>query len=240
MKKKLFAWLTILAATSLLMVACSAQEQPTAAPTIDANLIYTQAAQTVQAEIDQTEAAKPVETSTPTPAPTFTMDPNTAAGLTATAKAVLQPGAATPTGQAQSVATATGQATPLVLPTATPGVIVQKTQAPTGDKCEWVANSPADNSSIPINASFDAVIKVKNSGTTTWDQRYALRYYAGERMGVPSDYFVTREVKPNETFEFAFPMKAPGTTGDKEVLMVIQNPDARNMCFINLPLKITE
>jgi hypothetical protein len=35
-------------------------------------------------------------------------------------------------------------------------------------------------------------------------------------------------------------MKAPNSTGKKEALIVVQNPDGANMCFINLPLEITE
>ena len=242
--KHIHTGLLILVAASLLMAACSTpQATPSAAPTVDANAIYTQAAQTVQAGQAQTQAAKP-PTQAPTQAaatPTVTMDPNMAAGLTATAKAVLGPGAAsgpTATLQPGAPTPTQGKITPLVLPTATKAVV--QPPASTGDKCEWVFNSPADNTSIPRNSSFDASIRVKNIGTTTWDNRYALRYYAGDKMGAPSDFVVQHAVKPNEAYDFNFPMKAPDSTGKKEVLLVVQNPDGRNMCFINMPLNITD
>jgi hypothetical protein len=244
-KKNILAGLSILVAASLLVSACSAQQAtPSAAPTIDANAIYTQAAQTVEAGQTMTQAAKPpTQTVTPTvQESTATMDANMAAGLTATANAVLQPGAsgtATQTTQPGQPTATQGAITPLVLPTATTKAIVQPAVA-TGDKCEWVSNSPVDNQKIQKNASFDTSIKVKNTGTTTWDKTYALRFYAGERMGAPTDFFVQRSVKPAAVYEFNFSMTAPSSTGKKEILFVVQNPDGRNMCFINIPLEITD
>jgi hypothetical protein len=240
--KHIHVGLIILFTVSLLMAGCSpSQATPSAAPTVDANAIYTQAAQTVQAGQALTQAAKPPTQAPTQAASTPTMDPAMAAGLTATAKAILvpppatgptatlQPGAPTPT---------TAKITPLVLPTATKAVV--QPPAATGDKCEWVKNIPADNSSFPKKASFDAIIRVKNSGTTTWDNKYALRYFAGDKMGAPNDYYVQGTVKPNTTYDFKFTMTAPDSTGKKELLMVVQNPDGRNMCFINIPLNITD
>lgn len=239
-KKNILAGLSLLVAFSLLISACAAQQATSeAAPTVDANAIYTQAAQTVEAGQALTKAAEPTAAPTNAVEPTFTMDPVMAEALTATANAVLQPGAdagtATPAGENLTIPTATPSGG-LALPTATRPVAGQ----PTGDRCEWVSNNPADNTRIPKNATFDTTIRVKNSGTTTWDTRYALRYYAGDRMGAPTDFFVQRNVKPNETYEFLFEMKAPDSTGKKEVLLVVQNPDGRNMCFINIPLEITD
>ena len=242
--KHIHAGLIILVAASLFMSACTASQATltAAAPTVDANAIYTQAAQTVQAGQALTQAAKP-PTAAPTQSaatPTVTMDPIMAAGLTATAKAILPPPASGPTATLQPGAPTptAGKITPLVLPTATKAVV--QPLASTGDKCEWVKNVPADNSSLPKNSSFDATIRVKNTGTTTWDNRYALRYYAGDKMGAPSDFLVQHAVKPNDTYDFNFPMTAPDSTGKKELLMVVQNPDGRNMCAINIPLNITD
>jgi hypothetical protein len=241
-KKHFLAGLSLLVAFSLLLSACSTPQVTTeGAPTVDANAIYTQAAQTVQAGQSLTQAARPTSAPTNTAQPTFTMDPLIAAGLTATAGAVL-PGANPAAGTA--TVTPTGQA--LLIPTATPGGLAgQPTPTrpvvaqPTGDKCEWVSNSPEDNTQIPKNASFDTTIRVRNSGTSTWNNRYALRYFAGDRMGAPSDFLVQGNVKPNDTYEFQFGMKAPAETGKKEVLFVVQNAEGQNMCFINIPLEIT-
>ncbi len=66
--KKTTAGLIILVATSLLLAACG----PKATPTADPAEIRTQVANTVQAGLTQTAAAKPTNTATNTPAPTFT------------------------------------------------------------------------------------------------------------------------------------------------------------------------
>jgi len=238
-KKYTLAGLSLLVSFSLLLSACSPQQAtPEAAPTVDANAIYTQAAETVQAGQALTQAAAPTAAPTNTIEPTFTMDPAMEEALRATQAAAVQPGGETgdeapEPGQDLAIPTATG----FVLATATRAPLPQQ---PTGDKCEWVSNTPADNTQIPKNASFDTTIRVKNSGTTTWNSRYALRYFAGDRMGAPSDFFVQGEVAPNATYDFIFGMKAPDSTGKKEVLLVVQNPDGLSMCFINIPLEITE
>jgi hypothetical protein len=235
-KKYILTGLSLLMAASLLLAACSAPQPTTESPVVDANAIYTQAAETVQAGMAMTEAARPTATETPIPEPTSTIDPVVSELLTATADAALQP----PGDTTAATATPEGQ-NPVVVPTATVAVVVQQPQQPaSGDKCEWVSNTPVDNARIPKNASFDTTIRVKNTGTTTWDKRYSLRYYAGDRMGVPSDFYVVGEVKPGAVYDFIFPMKAPDAIGKKEVIIVISNAEGVNMCPINLPLEITE
>jgi len=246
--KKILVGVSILMISSLLIGACSSATETPAAPTIDPNTIYTQAAQTVQASIAKTDEAQPTPTQEPTetPAPTNTVDPTAEAILTSTAESVLPPAGNEGQVSADSTQTPEGvvggaDATPTtyVLPTATSAAALPPA-ASTGEKCEWVANSPQDGTKIQKNNGFDATIVVKNSGTTTWDNRYALRYFAGERMGAPTDYFVQSEVKPGEMYKFIFPMTAPSSTGNKEVLFVVQSPEGVNMCWINIPLEITD
>lgn len=243
--KKILVGVSILMIGSLLIGACSSVTETPTAPTVDANTIYTQAAQTVQAGIAKTDEAQPTQAPTETPAPTNTVDPTAEAILTSTAESVLPPGGNEGEASADPTQTPEGvvggeAATPTVytLPTATSAAPPPATS--TGDKCEWVANSPQDGTKIQKSNGFDTTIVVKNTGTTTWDNRYALRYFAGERMGAPSDYFVQSEVKPGEMYKFIFPMTAPSSTGNKEVFFVVQSPEGTNMCWINIPLEITD
>lgn len=239
-KMNIKAGLFILVISSLLLAACGGAGQPTTAPTVDANLIYTQAAQTVAANTQKTQAAQPPATATTqpsaTPEPTKAVDPDTAAAQTATANAILNPN--TNTTPAANTTPGANTTPVVVIPTATKPVVVNKPPATTADKCQWISNYPADNSQITKSASFDASIKVKNTGTTTWTTKYALRYFGGERMGTPDSYLIQREVKPNDTYTWTFTMTAPNSTGKKEVLLVVQNPDGQNMCMINMPLDI--
>jgi hypothetical protein len=226
----------------------SATQQPESiTATMDANLVYTQAAQTVAAGIAGTETARPSRTPSLTPEPTQTMDPEIAAGLTATIEAASQIAVtATPTvegqaeppgGEAQPAQTNT----PLVgaaLPTATQAAAAP--QPSPDDRCEWVENRPRDNTQIQKNSDFEVTFVIRNTGTSTWNEKYALRYFAGDRMGMPADVFNDQEVKPNQAHSFVFNMKAPDSTGKKETLMVVQNPDGFTMCWFNLPVEIIE
>lgn len=237
-KRNTLAAMVIVLAISLLAVACSTPQAAPATPTMDANGIYTQAAQTVQAGIDQTNAVKPTVPPTETPAPTSTMDPVISAGLTSTAKAVLQPGtAATPTlGAGQPTLSLTKQAT---LPVATVAVVAPPPKA-SGDKAELVGQSPTDGASVQKAATFTNTIVLKNIGTTTWSTRYALVFYAGDQMGSPNDFNMPNEVKPGETVKLVFDMKAPDSTGKKKVIWAVRNADGVNFYDLWLEMNITE
>jgi hypothetical protein len=241
-KKHIIAGLLLLVAGSLLIAACSGPTAQTASPTVDTNLIITQAAQTVAAGQAQTQAAKPTEAPTATLMPTNTIDPNVAINMTATAQSV-QPGAATPTlaaGQATAVpGQATLAATPILsLPTATLAVVA-KPPAATGDKGELVGQNPADGTSIQKSASFDMTIVLKNVGTTTWTKKYALVFYAGDRMGSPNDFQMPHEVKPGETVQLVFGMKASDTTGTKKTIWAMRNESGVNFYDMWLEMKVT-
>lgn len=250
-KQHTLAGLCILVLGSILLAACGGQPSAATA-TPDPNLIVTEAFLTVQAGMALTQAVLPTATETPTVQPTNTMDPTMAAGMTATSQAVTNPllptnttVALTPVGGTPAAGTTPGvgttppaATTPQVVPTATSGAAAPPPANTSGDKCEWVSNSPADNSVLKKNASYDATIVVKNSGTTTWSNKYALRFFGGERMGIPTDFYVQREVKPGENYSFIFTITMPNSTGKKEALMVVQNAEGSTMCWINLPIDV--
>jgi hypothetical protein len=157
------------------------------------------------------------------------MDPNIALAMTATAQSVQpQPGAgntaptATTAASGQTAPTAT--ATRLVLPTATSAVVAAPPKT-TGDKAELIGQSPSDGSTLQKSASFDVSITLKNTGTTTWTKKYRLAFYAGDKMGGPNDVVMTKEVKPGDTIQLIFPMKASDTAGNKRTIWVVQNGD---------------
>jgi hypothetical protein len=243
MKKHRKAGISLLVGGVLLLfAACTPQAGPSASPTdtLNANIIYTQAVQTVQAGISSTEAARPTQTPSLAPEPTFTMSADVAAGLTATVEAANQPEAPAAEGEtvvAPAETTPGQETTPVVIPTATQQPAAGQASA---DKCEWVDNKPKDHSKVHKNANFDVTFVVRNVGTSTWTKDYALRYFAGDRMGAPADVHVEREVKPGELYSFVFEMKAQDNTGSKDTLFVVQNADWSFMCAVNLPLEVIE
>ena len=234
MKTQQIAPLTgVLILIVLSLAACSAQQTPTVAPTLDTKLVYTQAAQTVEAGIQKTQAAQPPATATTKPP-----EP------TATQPAPSQP-TATPT-QAQSAGNAaapTATSTPVVnaQPSATATKAAADSAAQTsGDKCEWVDQSPKDGAQVKKNASWDMTLVLRNSGTTTWDKTYALKFWGGDRLGSPADYFVQGTVKPGEMYRFQFAMTAPDSTGKKQANWVIQTGKGANFCPLFLQIEVVE
>lgn len=243
-KKHILAGLIILVIGSLLMAGCSGAQNTPAASTVDANVIYTQAAQTVQAGIAQTDVANPTATFTATVQPTKTMDPVMAAGLTQTAQAVLQPGKTTVTatgaaGAGTGTTTKTPIATlkPVTQATATQAVVAQQPKS-TGDKAELVSQDPGDGYSAGANDYITMTLVIKNTGTTTWSTGYTLVYYAGERMDSPADFNMPKDVPPGDTVSLVFALKAPSNAGNYQIIWSMRNADGTNFYPIYFKLNV--
>ena len=233
LKNRTLLGLIILVVGSMLFTACSAVPSTPMEPTVDANVIYTQAAETVQAGIAQTMASQPTQAPTETVAPTNTMDPAASLGLTATAQAILQPGV---DGTAVPTLALTSS---VLIPTATSAVVAPPPAA-TGDKAELSGQTPTDGTNVQKNATFTNTIVLKNVGTTTWTTKYALAYYAGDRMGSPNDFNMPHEVKPNETVRLVFDMKADSSTGKKKTIWAVRNAEGVNFYDLWLELNVTD
>ncbi|WP_322510110.1 NBR1-Ig-like domain-containing protein [Anaerolinea sp.] len=225
LKKQIIAGLAVLLLATMSLVAC--QQATPAAPTLDANAVYTQAAQTVAAGIAQTEAAKPSPTPLP---PTFTPTP-TMIQPTATPELTGTPAAGTP----QPSPTGAVGLTPL--PTNTLAAPPAQT---TGDKAEWVSQSPADGTQIKKGEKFLVKYVLKNTGTTTWTTKYTFRYYAGDKMGSPNDLNLTKEVKPKDTVEIVFELTAPDKTGKTNTIWVLTNDQGINFYSVYLSIEVVE
>lgn len=249
-KKNSVAGILLLVVSSLLIAACGSQPQavPTTT-TVDANMIYTQAAETVQAGINQTQAAQPTTAATATIAPTNTLDPAAAAAFTATANAVLNPVKTTPAATNAAGTPAAGKtpgvtaapttlATAVKLATATSAVVAPP--ASKGDKAELVDQSPKDGTSLPKAASFDMTFVLKNTGTTTWTTDYKLVFYAGERLGSPADFNMPNEVKPGGIVRLVFTLTAPDNKADTVTQWAVRNADGTNFYPIYLKLSVTD
>jgi hypothetical protein len=172
------------------------------------------------------------------------MDPNTAAMMTSTAKAVLQPGNTTPAAQLTPAKAGTLVTTPLAtsaikIPTATSAAVAPPPSTK-GDKAQVADQLPKDGSTMPKNASFDMHLFIKNTGTTTWTTAYKLVFYAGDQMGSPVDFNMPNEVKPGETVKLLFTMTAPDSTGAKQTIWAMQNADGVNFYTVFLKLTVTD
>ncbi len=251
-KKTSLAGIIFLLGAALLLAACSGSTSP-AAPTGDANAVYTQAAATVSAGLTQSAAKNPAPTATPAPptatattaakAPTATIEqpgPNNQATATldpskptATKSAGgVQPTATKAGGTPQSTATKSS-----LVPTATKAVAPP---AATGDKGLWVSQSPADKTKIQKSATFTMTYVIKNTGTTTWTTKYALRFFAGSQMNSPTDTNLLKDVPPGESAVITFTLIAPDTAGKSSTVWVMANGDGANFYSVTLDLEITD
>lgn len=171
MKKKniqlSLAMFTILAL--FLVSACTATP---AEPTIDANVIYTEAAKTVAAQL--TAEVTPTEIPTITPPPTNTPVP--------TATAIPERPTATEAPAEEEAAAAT--ATPN--PTAT---------QPSGsneliDQALFTVFFPPDDQVYTSGGTFKPQVGFLNTGPNTWNGQYSMRYLSGSTMGVSGKYTI--------------------------------------------------
>ena len=177
-------------------------------PTPDPDAIRTQAVQTVQSQLTQTALAKPSATPTNTLVPT-----NTAAPATATLSVTLTP-----------VAT-------ILVPTATldPGI--------PADKMTFVSQDPIDGTQFAPGQTFTVRWTVKNTGPTTWNTNYQVRFYAGNRMGAV-DTKISKDVKPQESIDLVVNMTAPRNAGEYTSTWVLTNADGLNFGPIYVIIKV--
>lgn len=184
----------------LILTACGARETP--APTLDTNLISTQAAQTVSAQIAMTAAALPTSTVVPT---------NTQAIAAPASPSVPDAGAPT-----QFVLN-----TPLVNPSATLALLAQATA--TGSLCNnsaYVSDvGTPDGSVLKPGQAFVKGWLIMNTGTCNWTAGYSLQRTGGNTnfdapiftIQLPKDFVI-----PGMITEISLHMTAPKEPGKYE------------------------
>jgi hypothetical protein len=172
-------------------------------PTPDANMIFTQAAQTVQAQLTRTALAMPTSTPTATLEPTATELP---VEPTATSEAAEQP---------TSVSTAVTNPT--------------LSTAPNPNKMEFIADvTIPDDTVIAAGTKFIKTWKVKNVGSTTWTENYKIRHWAGDRLGAASVILLGKEAAPNQEIEISIEFTAPLTQGEYMSMWILSDKDEAN------------
>jgi hypothetical protein len=188
-----------------------------------------------------TACSRAETTPTPRPEELYTQAAQTVqAGLTETA-------ALLPTVTPTQTPSPTSTVTPTLPATATSAVSPTNPIAPTNprpsvaDKAEWVAQNPADGTVMAPGQEFTMTWTIKNTGTTTWNTSYQLRYYLADatlRFGA-SDIKFPKEVKPVENVDLSVKMKAPSAAGDYMTIWVLTNDQGANFYTITLSIKVS-
>lgn len=208
------------------LAACGAGATP--APTVDVNAINTAAFNTAMAQIgaQQTQTALAVPSDTPVPT-------NTALALATVGLPTLDPaGAASPTGGAAgALPTVSFNVTPNTTPLAgftplasSPAAPVGGTAASLGDSChnssfEGDVTIP-DGSVLPPGQNFEKVWAIKNTGSCTWDEGYALVYIGGSSPNLDPYNFEFKTssdfVAGGESINMTLRLTTPCTPGKYE------------------------
>ena len=181
---KSYRVLTLFLAFALALGACNL---PTAnaSPTVNANAIFTAAAQTVEVKLTENAAAIPSAT---LPAPSNTPQP--------------VPPANTPLPPPPVVITATSAP-----------IVVQPTAA--CDAARFVKDVTIDDGTgFTGGATFTKTWRLQNAGICTWSTAYALSFDSGTQMGGPSTQPLIGPVAPGATVDIAVNLQAPNADGN--------------------------
>ena len=238
--KKTLNWLLalVLAASSLALAGCGTQGDQT--PTVDPVIIYTQVAQTVQAQVTNNAKLTPKATNTAQPtettSATATLRPSSTPFGTQAPTSLTPAKTTTPGSNLTPAKTGTNAALPTFPAATVPG---GATQPPVSspDKMLYISQVVPDGATYGQNEGFTQKWVIKNIGTTTWDSTYLIRLYAGERFN-GTDGPLDQTVKPNGQATISIDMRAPNTRGEYTSFWVITNPDGRNFGSFTLTIKV--
>ncbi|NMA12787.1 MAG: hypothetical protein GX933_06365 [Chloroflexi bacterium] len=203
--------------------AASCTTRPTPEPTVDVNMLATQAAQTIEARFTETALAMPSET----PMPTYT--PIVATATIGTIPITL------PTTGVGAIPTVAAQSTlPAALPTATLSAV--------GDRAVWADQSIKDGTKLKPGESADLIWYITNVGTTTWTTDYSVRFFTGTNFAKAGNnrYAFPASVAPQQTGSVTIDIVAPTTPGEYKMAWVLSNAEDRNFYTVDITIVVGE
>jgi len=129
-----------------------------------------------------------------------------------------------------ATATMPPTATPLPLPTqpALPAATLPAAPlalpAGSADNATFISDVSIKDGTIFLpNARFTKTWKIENSGTTTWDTGYAIRYLEGASLSEETVISITKPVEPGVQIEISVPMQAPTQLGTAKAWWAMMN-----------------
>jgi hypothetical protein len=212
---KILSGLVLIAVLAGCGAAPTATATSTPAPTIDTkptfDVVSTQAAQTVIANLTLTAPTATPVTPTSTPTMTNTPAPTGTPTLTPTETRVFIPWTKTPT----------------------------PTQA--AYSCVVTEVLPSSSDAQKVDENFDGVWTVKNTGTQTWASGNTdIRYISGTRFQKNTDTVdLNQDVAPNGTYKVTIDMIAPGSDGTYNTSWGIYLEDG-SVCTLNLTINVSK
>jgi hypothetical protein len=221
--KKLIGVVAVLLLTTAL-TSCNIGKAPE--PTADVNAIFTSAAGTMIAQLNdqQTQTAlavSPTPASSPTPLDTFTPLPTFAQGSTVLGTPFLfnTPGAGlTPLAPLATSA-----------PTTSSGSIGFAVGC---NNASLIGEKIPDGTVVQPVKRFDKVWELLNTGTCTWDEGYSFDFKSGEQLNGNNVLITKRSEKteftaPGHSQSFIITMWAPGTAGEYKGYWQMKGDDGK-------------
>jgi len=198
----------IFAALAALLLASLACNAPAPSPTADLVSIVarTQTAIALDVFLTSTAAAQKLSPQVPPAQALTTLTPITQ---------ITNSGATLPPG-----------ATPITPPALTlvPGAT---TISDCSDAAKFEAETIPDDTPFPPGATFVKTWTLRNVGTCTWSNNYALIFDKGERMDGTSPTPLGAVVQPNGTIQIYLPQTAPQTPGEYQGFWKLRNPQGQ-------------
>jgi hypothetical protein len=88
------------------------------------------------------------------------------------------------------------------------------TQASCTDQATFISDvTIPDKTRVEAGKSFEKTWRLKNSGTCTWTNSYAMVFGSGSQMGGPAVVTLPKSVSPNGTVDLKVTLTAPNTSG---------------------------
>lgn len=197
-----------------------------AAPTLDANAVYTEAAQTVAAQLTQTSLAMPMATSTPEP----TQPPPTATLPVSTDTPIVL---VSPT--PQTIITLAFPTMPVNIATPTsPASGLQY-----GDHAKYLYVVPIDGTVMSPGQAFRITVGFQNTGTNPWSTETRLAFVGGTSYSQNAFYPLTAVVEPGEKAEFYLDAYAPTTPGSYNTIYSLISATGAVMAQFNLVIVVS-
>jgi hypothetical protein len=113
-----------------------------------------------------------------------------------------------------------------------------KSQA--ADKATWIANDPPDSALVTTGAKFDITWTMKNSGTTTWNKKYTIRYFSGNIIMEHKTFDFRAVVNPGDNGTFIVDAIAPSKAGTYSVWWKMTNDLGQNFGDMSLTIKVVK
>jgi hypothetical protein len=221
MRERIKFWLASLLVLSLFLSACTFGQEPE--PTPDVGVIFTAAAETVQAQfalqLTQTALAAPTATLPPPPLPpTATLIPTFAIDGSNNAPATT-PLATLGVGTQSSILPGLASPTPLA---------ALATEAEQCNNSAFIQDvTYPDGTEVKAEERILKVWRIQNTGTCTWDRGYVLVQYSGDNMNASKWQIIYKKeyIEPEEIVDISVEVTVPSTAGDHGGCWRLQGTD---------------